>query len=123
MLCSPHITAAPVPVCVQQLTIGTIANLSTSVRVMFENTSTNLKTILEAASNGAGLLVVNVDTMNFMANCTYIVHVALPSDLGTYLDITIGSETENEIYVRFEDYRDQDFDSVGAAAYTLSVQA
>jgi hypothetical protein len=120
MLCSDHLTARPSPLCIDSLTIGTISAVSTAVNVMFHNTATGSKIILPATSSIAGLITVDVSDVEFIANVSHIVTVALAStDVTAYLDVTINSETAKEVYLHFEDYGGE----YSPASHTLSLVA
>lgn len=118
MLCTPHITTQPIPLCVSMITVGTIANLSASLKAQLKNTSTGYTSILDASSNGAGLVTIDTEGNNFSPNTTYILSLSITTG-GDKIDVTISGQTENEIYLRFEDYRDGDGGTVTEVNHTL----
>lgn len=121
-LCANQIICATAPACIENLVIGTIENLNTNLRVMLFNGTTGRKTILPATSDGAGVVTMPLDDCRLISNHAYRLTVSLDSgDITDRIEVTVDSQTGNELHVIFGDILDADSAQVTAETYTLIV--
>lgn len=121
-ICELFIQAQNAPCCIDELTIGTVSNLSAQVNVMFENLTTGRKVVLDGQTNGSGLLTVDISEHRFPVNHVFRISASLENtDYSNRLDITISTSTEEYVHVTFV----KNLDSAGApiadATYTLTI--
>lgn len=92
--CINYILVNPIPQCVTNLTVGTIAALNTAVKVSLMNTATGRTDVYDVTSNGAGLIILPATDIEFIPNTTYTVTVSVA---GMNVGITIGAQSEKQI--------------------------
>ena len=103
MLCSStSLRVQDIPACTASIVAGTIANVSASLNAKFYDATTGRNNILNATSDGAGLVTISIDEP-LPVNHALIVSIYLASDqaMTTPLNITIEGETGNELLFSF----------------------
>lgn len=89
--------------CIQLLTIGTIANLSTAVYVYLVDKSSGLMVRVGATSTGAGLVVADLSEIELSPTHLYELFITLENAwIGDKLDITVGAATTDCITLDIE---------------------
>ena len=99
LICTTSIITKPVQTCIATLTIGTISAINTNVFVRLYNTATGRTVIYTTTSSGAGLVSVDLSSSELLEKSTYKITV---NTLSQYYDITIGSNTGNEVIMPVE---------------------
>ena len=99
LICTTSIVTRPVQTCIATLTIGSISALSTNVFVRLHNTATGRTVIYTATTSGTGLVSINLSGTELLERATYKISV---NTLSQYYDITIGSNTGNEVIMPVE---------------------
>lgn len=118
MICTPRIKCKDVPLCVDNLTIGDTSLRTQEVKVIFHNVATDAKMIVTGQSDANGLITVDVSEINFLPAISYIISVVNPTTLEPY-EVTIGTQTEEEIILQFVDLKDEDYDCETFNSFTL----
>ena len=99
LICTTSIVTRPVQTCIATLTIGTISALSTNVFVRLYNTATGRTVIYTTTTSGAGLVSIDLSGSELLEKSTYKISV---NTLSQYYDITIGSNTGQEVIMPVE---------------------
>lgn len=88
-ICNPCSKTKAVLACATDLTIGTIANLSTAVYVYIKNHTTGFTKRYDVTSSGAGVVVITLVTNDIMPDHDYEVWITLASATNIDERITI----------------------------------
>ena len=99
LICTTSIVTRPVQTCIATLTIGTISALSTNVFVRLYNTATGRTVIYTTTTSGAGLVSIDLSGSELLEKSTYKISI---NTLSQYYDVTIGSNTGNEVIMPVE---------------------
>lgn len=103
-ICTPHLKTKPLPTCLSLLDVGTVAEVSSNIRAYFYNLTTKRITTIEGSSTITGAVVLDVSELSFSSNHSYVLTLTLASDdVNSLLTVTIGSQTADQIALRFED--------------------
>lgn len=122
MSCSSCAKTKPILSCVTELTVGTVANLTTALYIYIRNNTTNRLYRFEETSSGAGLVVVTLDEVQMIPGHNYELWVTLASatNIEQKLDVTIGDETNDCFDVSFQRVFNTD-NSLRSGAQTLTI--
>jgi hypothetical protein len=121
-ICTPHTLTKPLPTCLATLIVGTITDLNASVKAYLYNLTTQRLTSITGASNGAGLVTLDVSELSFSPNHTYYLTLTLAGDdVNSLITVTIGTTTTDQIALRFEDVYASDGDLEMFTVQTLEV--
>lgn len=110
MSCETCIQVKPIPVCISEIVIGTIADINTDVLIKLKNVSNGRIIFLSSSSDGAGLIALDVSEIK-LTTSHYEISVHDTDDVSILHDITIGGESSDCIDIPFEFCNDI-FDSV-----------
>lgn len=106
-ICTPCLVAKPIPSCTQTLNIGTISDINANVRVYIQDITTGQILSFDTTSDGSGLVSVDLSENNFFDNHAYEMWVTdANAEYRDAKDITIDSQTEKVICLRFEYVQD-----------------
>jgi len=126
-ICNPCTPVVSLPVCTQQIIIGTIAQISTAVYVYLRNVTLDKTTrIAGVTSDGAGLVTINTTTTKQLFNVghSYELWITLQNstNIEEKINFTIGSTSQDCVALRFTPVLDEDLDNLSAATQTLALQ-
>lgn len=121
-ICAPHTLTKPLPTCLATLIVGTITDFNENVTGYLYNLTTQRLTSVTGASNGAGLVTLDVSELSFSPNHTYYLTLTLAGDdVNSILNVTIDTTVTNQIALRFEDIYASDGDMEQFTVQTLEV--
>lgn len=119
-ICAPCLNTQPVGKCTQEIVLGTITETDATLVVRIRNITTGVTVILDATSDGAGLITLDVSQFEFATAHAYEVSVIEAGESGL-LDITIGAETANCVVLNFENEKNEDGEVTVTATATLAL--
>lgn len=103
MSCSTCTKTKKLTQCVNEISIGTIAELDTEIYIYFKNVATDRVERHEALSDGAGLVVLDSSLVTFMSGMLYEVWIGLrTASVEDKLPVTIDSVEYDCFQVEFE---------------------
>lgn len=107
--CLPCLQACSVPLCTDEIIIGTIADVNTDIYILVHNKTTGRKQYISSQSDGAGVVTLVTDGLGLMAGHSYEISViprpGSPCDKKT---IEIGTSSGTCISLILEDAKDSD---------------
>ena len=102
-VCNPSLATKPIPTCVGNLTIGTISDFNTMVSIIIEDITTGRREVYNSVSDGAGLVVANVESSEFSESHSYQGWVyKTVNGIGNPYTITIDASTTEYFALNFE---------------------
>lgn len=119
-LCDSCGQGKPVPSCLTTLVIGTIADLTTNVKVFFQRTSTRIIERLDAISDGAGLVSLDVSSIDWLDGEEFKVWITGdPDSLNAKKNITISTDVFECWTFRICDIYNTSGNKIATATHTL----
>lgn len=102
-VCNPCLKAKALPNCTQELAIGTISEINSSVTVYIQDITTGQIMLLPATSDGDGLVTVDISEKKFFDNHAYELWITdSGADYKDKMDITVGSTIKDTVCLLFE---------------------
>lgn len=101
MICTTTLKTKPIPTCIGELTIGTIADVSTAVNVHLHDVTLGSYKLFQEASDGAGLVKVDFTDYDFSDNHSYQIWITGVNS-GAKKTITIGSKSSEIVELNFQ---------------------
>jgi len=125
-LCTPCIPTFEVPTCTVNLTIGVVPDSTTDVLVYIQDlTVQGHPQQFNITTGGSGEVVIDLSTApDFMPDHSHEVWVTLASatSIEERLQITVGSQTENCVQLRFVYVTDEAKDNISFTDQTLKLK-
>ena len=110
------------PLCITNLTLGTVTNLNTDHFIYIKNLATGRIVRLAATSDGAGLLTVDVSNEELMHNEGYEIWATLQTvDKNQMEELTLSDSTADCLYIRGEDLHDTNGVLIVTATHVLEL--
>jgi hypothetical protein len=101
-ICNPSLPTKPITTCLENLTIGTIADFNQDVKVIVEDITTGRRGTYHATSDGAGLVVVDLSDSDFAESHSYQGWIVKDGDnISDAYSVTIGAETTQFFQLNF----------------------
>lgn len=122
MSCENCTPTNPIPACVNELTIGTIEDPNTGVFVVIEDVTQGRRMLIEATSDGDGLVVINTSGIMFAENHSYIVSI-VETVGGSSIDFTIDAVEYECVGLRANKLFNSDGAILTATSHVLSIAA
>lgn len=121
-VCSPCIQACNVPLCTDEIIIGTISSLSTDVKIIVHNKTTGRKSFVSTQSDGAGVVTLVTSGLGLMADQTYELSVLLATatNLCDGETLQIGTSSATCVNFQFENIKDSGGCQITFASQTLT---
>ena len=122
-VCATCQVVCSVPICVDEIIIGTIGAATTDVYVVVHNCTTGRNTLVATQSDGAGLVTLVTANLGFMADQSYEISIILTTGaLCDKLTISLGDPvvTSDCLAVSFENIKDENNCPVPFAIQTLT---
>ena len=121
MSCSPCSFVKPVPICVQQIIIGTISSIDANIYVFVKNVTTGKEIRLSTITDGAGLITLDVSGLTFSDSFTYEFKAILQTavSINDVETITIGVDSDTCWAVPFVTIEDSNQDIINYVTITL----
>lgn len=121
-ICGPCLKVCNVPLCTNEIIIGSISSTDADIRIVVDNKSKGRKVIVDTQSSDTGLVTLVTEGLGLMAGQSYEISVLLSSSpaLCDTEIITIGDFTTNCVTVLFENVLAQDGCQVTFESQTLT---
>lgn len=120
MSCTNCDQIKPIPTCVLELVIGTIAGANKNIVVMVEDITQNRLSAIKMMSDGSGSIKMDTSKMIFMENHSYKFEVVEPAD-GSTIPVTIDGTAHDCLSARFVRLLDGDGDLETTTTHTISM--
>jgi len=105
MSCPSYIETKPVPVCVEELTIGTISALNTAVKVYVTKPNGN-RYVHEVTTDGSGNVTIDctIPSEAYYNEFDGLYLVSVGDNLNDLYNVAVGAESNTVIGVKFNNY-------------------
>lgn len=122
-VCTPCNTAKLIPACITDLTIGTIGSNNADVYIYIKNISTGRLLRFDATSNGAGLVIVDISSQEWMQNQAYELWITLATavSIDDKENITISGDSFSCFEISFVQVKDEEGNVITYASQTLEI--
>jgi len=105
MSCPSYLATKPVPVCVEDLTLGTISATNTAVKVFITKPNGN-RYVQEVTTDGSGNVVLDCTdpSESYYNEFDGLYLISVGDNLNDLYTITVGSDTNTVLGVKFQNY-------------------